>query len=105
MHCRWSFPETARLMSAWLAEHMAERRRVSFVEPVRPYAVWCRDRLQRRLAELEASGRAEVERALGSSEAVERLAAPSPRPARNPLGSLPLIAPPRSHGIDGWWRE
>jgi glutathione S-transferase len=26
MHYRWSFPETARLMSAWLAEHVAERR-------------------------------------------------------------------------------
>jgi glutathione S-transferase len=26
MHYRWSFPETARLMSAWLAEHARERR-------------------------------------------------------------------------------
>ena len=26
MHYRWSFPETARLMSAWLTEHAAERR-------------------------------------------------------------------------------
>lgn len=26
MHYRWSFPENARLMSAWLAEHVAERR-------------------------------------------------------------------------------
>jgi glutathione S-transferase len=26
MHYRWSFPENARLMSAWLAEHAAERR-------------------------------------------------------------------------------
>lgn len=26
MHYRWSFPENARLMSAWLAEHTAERR-------------------------------------------------------------------------------
>jgi glutathione S-transferase len=26
MHQRWSFPENARLMSAWLAEHVAERR-------------------------------------------------------------------------------
>src|SRR5574338_1236821 len=25
MHYRWSFPETARLMSAWLAEHLAGR--------------------------------------------------------------------------------
>jgi glutathione S-transferase len=26
MHYRWSFPENARLMSAWLAEHTADRR-------------------------------------------------------------------------------
>ncbi len=26
MHYRWSFPETARLMSAWLAEHLGESR-------------------------------------------------------------------------------
>lgn len=26
MHYRWSFPENARLMSAWLAEHVRERR-------------------------------------------------------------------------------
>ena len=26
MHYRWSYPENARLMSAWLAEHVAERR-------------------------------------------------------------------------------
>src|SRR5690606_28065389 len=24
MHYRWSYPETARLMSGWLAEHLAE---------------------------------------------------------------------------------
>jgi len=80
-------------------------RGVPFVEPVKPYRVWCRDCLQRGLCELDASARAEVERALGSSEPVERLAAPSPRPARNPIGALPLTAPPRSTGIDSWWRE
>ena len=78
---------------------------VSFVEPVKPYRVWCRDRLHRGLSELAASSRAEVERALGSSEPIERLAAPSPRPARSPLGALPLTAAPRSRGIDSWWRE
>jgi glutathione S-transferase len=79
-------------------------RGVSFIEPVKPYRVWCRDRLQRGLCELDATARAEVERALGSSEAVERLAAPSPKPARDLLGALPLTTPPRSKGVDSWWR-
>lgn len=77
---------------------------VAFVEPVKPYRVWCRDRLQRELSELEAPARAVVERALGSREAVVRLAAPSPRPARDLLGVLPLTTPPRSKGADSWWR-
>jgi hypothetical protein len=87
-------------------EHVSYQvRGVSFVEPVKPYRVWCRDRLQRGLCELDVPARAEVERALGSSEPVERLAAPSPRPVRNPLGALPLTAAPRSRGLDSWWRE
>jgi len=32
MHYRWSFPENARLMSAWLAEHVAERRAPEFLK-------------------------------------------------------------------------
>jgi glutathione S-transferase len=87
-------------------EHVAYQvRGVSFVEPVKPYRVWCRDRLQRGLCELDAPARAEVERALGSSELVERLATPSPRPARDPLGPLPLTTRAESKGIDSWWRE
>lgn len=79
-------------------------RGVAFVEPVKPYRVWCRDRLQRRLSELDAPARAEIERALGSREPVERLAVPSPRPARNLVDALPLTSPPRAKGIDSWWR-
>jgi hypothetical protein len=80
-------------------------RGVSFVEPVKPYRVWCRDRLQGGLCDLDVPARAEVEQALGSSEMVERLAKPSPRPVENPLGALPLTTAPRSRGIDSWWRE
>jgi glutathione S-transferase len=79
-------------------------RGVSFVEPVKPYRVWCRDRLQRGLCELDPPARAEVERALGSRETLERLAAPSPKPARDLLGALPLTRPPQARGVDSWWR-
>jgi glutathione S-transferase len=77
---------------------------VSFTEPVKPYRVWCRDRLQRELCELDAPARAEVERALGSSEPADHLAVPSPRPARDLIGVLPITRRPQSKGIDSWWR-
>lgn len=78
-------------------------RGVPFVEPVKPYRVWCRDRLQRELAGLDGSARAEVERVLGR-EGVEHLAAPSPKPAPDLVGALPLAADPRSGTVDSWWR-
>ncbi len=80
-------------------------RGTTFVEPVKPYRVWCRDRLRGQLTELDASARAEVERVLGSSEAVERLAAPSPKPAEAVIPSLPLQKRPRSRTVDSWWRK
>jgi glutathione S-transferase len=80
-------------------------RGTTFVEPVKPYRVWCRDRLQSRLAGLDEAERAEVERALGSPESVARLATPSPRPARSVIASLPLPAASRSRAVDSWWRE
>ena len=77
----------------------------TFDEPTKPYRVWCRDRLQRDLTRLDAAARAEVERALGSSDAIARLATPSPRPAENVIASLPLTASPRARAVDSWWRE
>ena len=77
----------------------------AFVEPTKPYRVWCRDRLQRELTGLGTAARAEVERALGASDAVARLATPSPRPAENVIASLPVTASPRSKAVDSWWRE
>jgi glutathione S-transferase len=76
----------------------------TFSEPVKPYRVWCRDRLQARLAGLDEAARSEVERALGSREAVARLATPSPRPAENVVASLPLATPLRAKALDSWWR-
>jgi len=77
----------------------------TFSEPVKPYRVWCRDRLQRRLVELDDAGRAEVQRVLGSKEVVARLATPSARPAENVIASLPLAEGSGSRAVDSWWRE
>jgi len=76
----------------------------AFVEPLKPYRVWCRDRLQCGLAELDESARTEAARVLGSSEAVERLATPSPKCSEPVVASLPITTRPRST-VDSWWRE
>lgn len=80
-------------------------RGVPFAEPTKPYRVWCCDRLQRELCGLDAADRAEVERALGASEALARLAVSSPRPVPDLVGPLPLTAPPRGKAVDSWWRS
>ena len=80
-----------------------EAQGTTFTEPVTPYRVGCRDRLHRRLADLAEPAKAELRRALRSSEAVERLAAPSPRPAEAVIGALPVTAR-RSKTVDSWWR-
>jgi glutathione S-transferase len=77
----------------------------SFVEPTKPYRVWCRDRLQRELSGLDAAARAEVERAVGAGDALASLCKPSPRRAENAIAQLPLRASPRSKAVDSWWRE
>jgi glutathione S-transferase len=75
----------------------------SFDEPVKPYRVWCRDRLVRLLGALDATARASVERALGAV-ALARLAAPSPRPAADPVGRLPIRPTAKRRLVDSWWR-
>jgi glutathione S-transferase len=75
----------------------------SFDEPVKPYRVWCRDRLVERLVALDAAERAAVVRTLGS-ELTARLAAPSPRPVASAVPPLPIrTAAPRAR-VDSWWR-
>jgi glutathione S-transferase len=78
-------------------------RGTTFVEPVKPYRVWCRDRLQCRLAEIDDVARAGVQRVLGS-DALGRLATPSPKRVENVIASLPLTARPESKAVDSWWR-
>jgi glutathione S-transferase len=97
-------------LEANAAAHATGERRVryqvqgtTFTEPTKPYRVWCRDRLQHRLAGLDEPARAEVRRALGSTDAVARLAVPSPKPAEDVLGSLPVTAR-RAKPVDSWWR-
>lgn len=76
-----------------------------FVEPVKLYRVWCRDRLQQRLIEFDDTARAEVVRIVGSAEALARLATPSPKPAENMIGVLPIRARTESPVVDSWWRK
>lgn len=77
---------------------------VRFDEPVKPYRVWCRDRLQRFLVALEATERGAVERAVGA-QAVKQLAAPSPRPATDVVGALPIEPNAQRTPVDSWWRR
>jgi glutathione S-transferase len=75
---------------------------VTFDEPTKPYRVWCRDRLQRELVALDPDQRAAVARAFPSAEA---LATPSPKPAADPVGSLPIAADANRKPVDSWWRR
>jgi hypothetical protein len=76
---------------------------VTFDEPVKPYRVWCRDRLRHRLVDLDARHLGELERTLGR-ETLAALAAPSPKPADEPVGPLPIEPTGRRKPVDSWWR-
>ncbi|RMF19627.1 MAG: hypothetical protein D6760_12955, partial [Deltaproteobacteria bacterium] len=77
-----------------------------FVEPVKPYRVWCRDRLHRQFSALDPAARAEVREAMGGGDAVDRLLVPSPKPAPDLIGSLPLPGAPGKGAVaDSWWRK
>jgi hypothetical protein len=77
----------------------------TFIEPVKPYRVWCRDRLQCRLAALDAAASARVEQALGARGAAARVGAPSPKRGEDVGGARPLPASERSRSVDSWWRK
>jgi len=76
----------------------------TFTEPVKPYRVWCRDRLRSRLRALDEAGRAEVRRAAGSDALFARLSEPSPKPVEDRIGALPLRSRAASRPVDSWWR-
>jgi glutathione S-transferase len=76
----------------------------TYSDPVKPYRVWCRDRLQSRLTGLDGAARAEVERALGA-DATARLGTPSPQRAESIIEGLPLTAPRAAKPVDSWWRR
>ncbi len=79
-------------------------RGTAISEPVKPYRVWCRDRLRAELLGLDEGARGAVERALGAAGAA-RLAQPSPKPVENLIPDLPLTAPPQAKPVDSWWRR
>jgi len=89
----------------------AGERRVSYTlqgarfdEPTKPYRVWCRDRLQRELVALAPGDRAAVERVM-APDALQRLSVPSPKPADDPIGPLPIAATAERKPVDSWWRR
>jgi glutathione S-transferase len=77
---------------------------VVFREPVKPYRVWCRDRLHARFVALDAGAWGAIEAVLGS-DAVGRLRAQSPKPAEDLIGPLPLRGGARARPVDSWWRR
>ncbi len=78
---------------------------VRFDEPTKPYRVWCRDRLQGELAALAPGERAAVESTAAWSEALTLLGIPSPKPAQDPVGELPIPASEARKPVDSWWRR
>jgi glutathione S-transferase len=76
----------------------------TFTEPVKPYRVWCRDRLHAGFVELDRAARARVARVLDSSDAVARLLTPSPQPVECPVPPLPLSGSCQAKPVDSWWR-
>lgn len=82
-------------------------RGVDFMEPTKPYRVWCRDELHRRFDVLPASARDSV-RALfvsaGTEAGLDLLRRPSPKPAESPIRALPIRAASSRRAVDSWWR-
>jgi glutathione S-transferase len=76
---------------------------VTYDEPVKPYRVWCRDRLRQRLVDLDTAALATLQRALGR-DTLARLSAPSPKAAAEPLGGLPIEPTGERTPVDSWWR-
>jgi len=76
----------------------------TYTEPVKPYRVWCRDRLRARCVGLEPTARSEIERMLGATT-VAQLSAPSPKPVESLVAALPLRAPASSTPVDSWLRR
>jgi len=77
---------------------------VTFEEPVKPYRVWCRDRLHDFFVALSASDRTVVESALAAPAAVQDLATPAPKPVENMIATLPITAESQRRAVDSWWR-
>jgi len=79
-------------------------RGTAFAEPVKPYRVWCRDRLGDAFRGLPDDARRAVGHVLASDEAAERLATPSRKPVPAPIAALPITAASATKPVDSWWR-
>lgn len=82
-----------------------EAQGATYDEPTKPYRVWCRDRLHDHLVRLDPGERRAVEEALAAPEALARLATPSPKPAEDPVGALPIPSTSEREPVDSWWRR
>lgn len=98
-------------LEANAAAYAAGKKRVryhaagaDFVEPVKPYRVWCRERLRAAFAALDDVSRAEVERALGAGDAAAKLSVAAPKPVASAVASLPIRGDRRGRSVDSWWR-
>lgn len=78
-------------------------RGTAFEEPVKPYRVWCRDRLCAAFTALPPPARAAVARALGPG--IDRLATPSAKPGETVVAALPITTAPPGTPADSWWRR
>lgn len=75
----------------------------SFDEPVKPYRVWCRDRLHQGWQALDMDARGEVEARLGA-DAVNILSAAPLGSVSPPFDGLPLRGTRSGKPVDSWWR-
>lgn len=90
--------------------YLAERQQASYFalgvewkEPVKPYRVWCLDRLRSELAALDAEARSRVAAVL---EPTGFAILAKPRAARVPevVRELPITERGRRAVVDSWWR-
>ncbi len=77
---------------------------VGWHEPVKPYRVWCLDRLRRRRAALDDAARARADAAIGVDR-LGPLARVAPTEAPSYLGELPLSGDLEHKPVDSWWRR
>ncbi len=77
---------------------------VDWSEPVKPYRVWCLDRLRRRRAGLDATARARVDATIGV-DMLGPLGREAASEVPSYVGDLPLSGEITQKPVDSWWRR